>query len=170
MEEFGGFTRAEIELDANESIFIAVGGMGADGLQNTGTILGGWNGGGNGSTAAVAHRGGGGGGATHIATNNRGALANYGAFRNEILVVAGGGRRWWKPIYWWSWTEEQMEYNHQLQHNLVVELQVGGGTQTAGGTSQTAIVTAAGFGTGGVTSVNLAGGGGGGWHGRRNRS
>ena len=33
----------------------------------------------------------GGGGATHIATNNRGGLANYKDYQDEILIVAGGG-------------------------------------------------------------------------------
>ena len=44
---------------------------------------GGYNGGGNGQI--------GGGGATHIATYNRGILANYRSFQDEVLMVAGGG-------------------------------------------------------------------------------
>jgi len=86
------------------------------------------------------------GGATHIATTNRGVLANYNSFRNEILIVAGGGRRRRKPINWRSRPEEQMEFSHQLQHSLVVGLQAGGGSQTAGGANGGMVVTTAGFG------------------------
>ena len=54
---------------------------------------GGYNGGGNGGTydSGTGEYRGSGGGATHMATTEKGVLANYNSYRSDVLIVAGGG-------------------------------------------------------------------------------
>ena len=94
----GGYSIGSKTLTAKSFLYVAVGGKGQDGVLGK-NIYGGWNGGGNAtwdnSTNEVADKtgecGGAGGGATHIATSNRGTLANYINYKSELLLVAGGG-------------------------------------------------------------------------------
>lgn len=86
----GGYSTGKVSLNQGDKLYIYVGGAGSD-------YYGGYNGGGNGGVAAQApgigdvKNGGGGGGATHIATTQRGVLANYKSYKSELLLVAGGG-------------------------------------------------------------------------------
>ena len=104
----GGYSSGSIELKYGQKLYIVIGGKGTDvsipdnGSYNTkynAATTGGYNGGGNGgagcsnSSSGRGYFGAGtsGGGATHIATTNRGVLANYSSNRSEVLLVAGGG-------------------------------------------------------------------------------
>lgn len=77
----GGYSYGNITLTKATTLYIVVGGKGA----NTQAHGVGYNGGG----AASGH-GSGGGGATHIATAS-GTLSNLSGNKNSILIVAGGG-------------------------------------------------------------------------------
>ena len=91
----GGYVKTYSYLTKDTKLYIAVGGKG-----NSGRSRGaGWNGGANAGGAGkndpyvggCPGASGGGGGATHIATTNRGVLANYANYKNEVITVAGGG-------------------------------------------------------------------------------
>ncbi|MBD5132244.1 MAG: hypothetical protein HDT28_06650 [Clostridiales bacterium] len=88
----GGRTTATIKLTAVTTIYIVVGGKGANFPGSSkGTASGGYNGGGNAkSNRTCGHGGGGGGGATHIATAT-GTLSSLSGNTGAILIVAGGG-------------------------------------------------------------------------------
>ena len=94
---YGGYSTGEINLNANEKIYINVGGQGnmtsGDAAQ---TSLGGYNGGGNGynNPSGGGRYAGSGGGATHIATTS-GLLSTLENNRESILIVAGGGGGFW---------------------------------------------------------------------------
>ncbi|MBQ8627182.1 MAG: hypothetical protein IJ419_13620 [Agathobacter sp.] len=90
----GGYSSGDVYLEAGETIYIAVGGKGADPVQGTDSA-GGWNGGGNSthdhSDDEVA---GAGGGATSITNGTKrgdGQLKNYSSYKSQVLIVAGGG-------------------------------------------------------------------------------
>ena len=94
----GGYSYGNVSLATSQSIYVGVGGAGSysHGSSYTGSAAGGYNGGGSGVRVDKDEDGdyqdaGGGGGATHIATTNRGILANYNSYRSEVLIVAGGG-------------------------------------------------------------------------------
>ena len=70
----GGYASGEYRFVKDTPIYIAVGGAGSSG---------GWNGGGAGDAP--------GGGATSITTTNRGVLANFVDYKDEVIIVAGGG-------------------------------------------------------------------------------
>lgn len=86
---YGGYSVGTVILNANQNIYINVGGQGI-------ITSGGYNGGGDGSTmsaSGTAYKdGGGGGGASHIALIS-GMLSTMSPTSNlgEILIVAGGG-------------------------------------------------------------------------------
>ncbi|MCR4581170.1 MAG: InlB B-repeat-containing protein, partial [Bacilli bacterium] len=88
---YGGYSVAKIDLSANETLYINVGGQGQDSTSMTMDTRGGYNGGGNAYhwvnndvyTSA-------GGGATHIATTS-GVLSALENSKDKILIVAGGG-------------------------------------------------------------------------------
>lgn len=85
----GGYTKGTITYGSgvNQTLYICVGGKGANNSGYKGGA-GGYNGGGNGQGASGANGSGGGGGATHIATTS-GILKNVA--RSNVLIVAGGG-------------------------------------------------------------------------------
>ena len=107
----GGYSVGYVTLEAGQTIYIQVGGVGQTGtlathIQPSGTIAygtglggaGGYNGGGKGSD--IKHGewpwntltgGYGGGGATSITLQNRGELKEFENNKNEVLIVAGGG-------------------------------------------------------------------------------
>lgn len=82
---YGGYTTGIYTIKKTTTLYIVVGGAGGSACRSTG---GGYNGGGNAGTSGTS---GGGGGSTHIATFNRGLLANYASYREELLIVAAGG-------------------------------------------------------------------------------
>ncbi len=88
---YGGYAVGTKELTMEIVLSIGIGGAGCtNGYYSYG--CGGYNGGGNGSgDYNDDESSGGGGGATHIALTNRGILANYSSYKDEILIVAGGG-------------------------------------------------------------------------------
>ncbi|WP_204603292.1 glycine-rich protein [Cohnella boryungensis] len=73
----GGYAKGMVSLQANEQLYVHVGGQGSGG--NNGTAAGGWNGGGAGS-----YYSGGGGGASDV---RRGGIG----LPNRILAAGGGG-------------------------------------------------------------------------------
>ena len=85
---YGGYSKGEIELLANETLYINVGGQGT--MVQTGNNPGGYNGGGATYESRTDTYEGSGGGATHIATHT-GLLSELENSKNSILIVAGGG-------------------------------------------------------------------------------
>jgi len=77
----GGLSYGNIKMDKGSIIYLWVGGVGI-----ISSSIGGYNGGG-----ASGNTGASGGGATHISITNRGILANYVNYQDEVLIVAGGG-------------------------------------------------------------------------------
>ena len=77
----GGYSKGTVNLNAGETIYIGVGGKGADTMSTGGSFNGGGQAGGHGS---------GGGGATHMAKAN-GLLPTLGSSVSSILLIAGGG-------------------------------------------------------------------------------
>ena len=87
---YGGYSSGVVYLNANQQLYIAVGGSGATGC-NVQYCSGGYNGGGRGAgSSRPAVYSGGGGGATHIATKT-GILSTLSGSVDNILIVAGGG-------------------------------------------------------------------------------
>ena len=92
---YGSYSVGNISFNADEEIFIVVGGQG-EGACTSKTCLGGYNGGGIGAyfSGSIGNYAGGGGGATHIAKIG-GTLASigYNSFVSQSngLIVAGGG-------------------------------------------------------------------------------
>ena len=155
----GGYAYGNVSLNKPNSLYIYVGGQGVS-ASITGSYdstifsggTGGYNGGGNGKS--FWHKDGvsyefhynldaGGGGATHIATTNRGILANYKSYQTEVLLVAGGGG----GAYYNDEPNENGDYDNIFSVD-------GGAGGTAGGYD---------FGTGQSGQFNYGTGGGGGW-------
>ena len=78
----------DIEVQAGETLYVEVGGKGADASSAGGTGFGGFNGGGDGGVGAPGMVGAGGGGATDIRTLPR---SDAGSAASRILVAPGGG-------------------------------------------------------------------------------
>ena len=91
---YGGYSVGIIQKNADDILYIVVGGMGSKGSNAnwdiTTPVAGGYNGGGKGYGRNRYHVGGGGGGATHIATES-GLLSSLSSKNSSILIVAGGG-------------------------------------------------------------------------------
>ena len=95
----GGYMKGNITFSATTTVYICIGGKGADGLLGkygnpTSSAAGGYNGGGKSGCEMnedANDEGGGGGGATHMATTNRGVLSAYANYKTDLLIVAGGG-------------------------------------------------------------------------------
>ena len=93
----GGYAKGNLYLDAGQTIYIAVGGKGANPVSQKDSA-GGWNGGGSstwdhsteGSSSEVA---GSGGGATSVQLSliGDGQLSNYANKKDQVVLVAGGG-------------------------------------------------------------------------------
>ena len=85
----GGYTKGEINLANNSSLYVYVGSVG--GVVNSGNSGGGWNGGGNGVNDWDSNnRASAGGGATDIRITN-GNWNNTTSLRTRIMVAGGGG-------------------------------------------------------------------------------
>lgn len=83
----GGKTTMYVALNANDTIYVGVGGGGVASPQVSAPAPGGWNGGGAGSFSNN-YRPGAGGGATHIGRINATLAGTTGS---NLLAVAGGG-------------------------------------------------------------------------------
>ena len=99
----GGYSTGYLNLNLNNSLYIAIGGSGSRGngyfTDNVYLGTGGWNGGGNGGLGAVDSlkrnyaAGSGGGGASSIQNIliNDGQLFNYENKKENVIIVSGGG-------------------------------------------------------------------------------
>ena len=94
----GGYSSGNKIINANSTLYLAVGGQGSKSSASSGkksSALGGYNGGGTSkvstpSWANITYVTGSGGGATHIATQT-GLLSELEENKESILIVAGGG-------------------------------------------------------------------------------
>ena len=140
---YGGYATGSIQL-GSDTLYLGIGGGGGVVSTRDARVAGGYNGGGVGIAYGNVHDGvdvrGSGGGATHIATVDRGVLANYGLYRSDVLIVAGGGGGSATDTADKSW---------------VVSGTPGGGDVSGISTS---------FGTA-ASNCTIGGGGGGGWYG-----
>lgn len=100
----GGIATGNYHMKKGQIIYIAVGGKGSDADYRRKYNESGWNGGGKGTSDGGNDDdgSGGGGGATSITTTNRGVLANYAKYKNEIITVgaAGGGGGYYGGYTW----------------------------------------------------------------------
>ncbi|MDO4341809.1 MAG: glycine rich domain-containing protein [bacterium] len=89
---YGGYSTGVVSLNANQKLYIYVGGAGQTVTTATTQISGGFNGGGSAySTDSYGTNNyGSGGGATHVSTQT-GILSTLQNARSSILIVAGGG-------------------------------------------------------------------------------
>ena len=90
----GGYSYGYYSMNANQVIYVSVGGKGDDG-QFQSRNKGGWNGGGDGEWDHADNEsmaGGGGCTSVQISLKGDGQLFNYESVRNtDVLIVAGGG-------------------------------------------------------------------------------
>ncbi len=155
----GGYAKGYQYTEANNNLYICVGGQGrvsSGYTSNDNYNTGGYNGGGYGQY--------GGGGATHIAiTTNRGVLKNYKNYSSEVIIVAGGGGgacQWRNNGFTecaGGGTSTNTVYSNENTYSI------SGATQTSGyafGEGQSANAK-----TGGSCGSEGNGGGGGGWYG-----
>ena len=93
---YGGYSVGTVSLNSNSTLYLYVGGKGANATDAKAGGAGGYNGGGTGgsdsnySSSGGNEPGAGGGGATHIATAS-GLLSTLSSNTGSILIVAGGG-------------------------------------------------------------------------------
>ena len=89
---FGGYTRGDIDLDSNVSLFVYVGGVGGNRTSTTTQGAAGYNGGGIGGlgTPPGWGAGAGGGGATDVRLSN-GVWNDILGLRSRIMIAGGGG-------------------------------------------------------------------------------
>ncbi|MBQ1652625.1 MAG: hypothetical protein II060_02465, partial [Bacteroidales bacterium] len=86
----GGYSYVDVNVSPGQTLYVVVGGKGADGSYQSNSS-GGYNGGGSGTwDNGDDESSGGGGGATHIALS-AGLLSSLAGNRSSVLVVAGGG-------------------------------------------------------------------------------
>jgi len=88
----GTYTSGELDLDANEKLYVSVGGEGYSPLSQNqyDFIPGGYNGGGRGTAGGKDDIAGGGGGATDIRVTN-GTWDDDESLNSRIMVASGGG-------------------------------------------------------------------------------
>ncbi len=93
----GGYSYGTVYLEADQTIYLAVGGEGKEIISSKSsgneTVDGGFNGGGQAMSDGTSNHSGSGGGATHFALtlDGTGVLSEYSADQNNVLLVAGGG-------------------------------------------------------------------------------
>ena len=186
----GGYSTGMVYLEANQTIYYAVGGEGqsqhyVSSNSSTLTAKGGFNGGGNGYMGANVTTDwyGGGGGATHFALNmptdlsKTGVLSDYASQQDDVLLVAGGGggsyyyynsgnNNLYKTIGGYGGGENGGEgvvlssTNPQIPSGITIP----GGGQTAPASNANYLYGTFGQGANAVNG-NADGGGGGGWYG-----
>lgn len=161
----GGYTVGDINLTADEELYVCVGGKGANGVVGNHSA-GGWNGGGRGTWDGEDDEvSGGGGGATDIRLDATAESATWNTFSSllsRIMVAAGGGGMAWYPSYQGSSGYGAYPgYGGGLSGGDAIHYQTSavcasGATQESGG--------AFGYGKDGLTgygNVGIGGGGGG---------
>lgn len=158
---YGGYARGVVYLSKGEELYVVSGGAGTGATRPAQSLTGGYNGGGSvTANSGVNHITASGGGATHIATTDRGILANYSNYRNELLIVSGGGggarnqanhepaARWGNGGSGGGYMGGALTSNYNS--NTLRSYTSTAGTQTSGNS----------FGVGGSINGNSAGGGG----------
>lgn len=148
---YGGYSSGTMLLKKDDSLYIYVGGRGANGIVNILDSTGGYNGGGLGHwDNSDDEASGGGGGATHVATIT-GLLSQLENNKNDLLLVSGGGGGG-------AW-------DHFGGHGGGINGHYGWDSSTISGTQ----ISGNAFGTGGngglANITNPGGGGGGGFYG-----
>ena len=172
---YGGYSSGVISLNAEENLYINVGGQGTvcNGLNYKAvtTCKGGYNGGGSSIawyyTDTNYSYSGSGGGATHIATSS-GLLSNLSNNENSLLIVAGGGGGSLKYQ-----TDPKGDGNGGSAGGYIGESvagcgTAGGGSQNSGGVYNTCNSkngSSGAFGLGGNATQNIGAGGGAGYYG-----
>ncbi len=151
-----GYAKGEINLTANETIYIYVGGQGTSG-NSTAVYAGGYNGGGSGYQYS-----GGGGGATDIRRSGT-------ALANRIIIAAGGGGGGTYSNYTGhggygggSSGANTTNSGYSVAAGTYTSY---GGSQSAGGTTTSGWNGAGGLGYGGNYYNQYIGGGGSGYYG-----
>lgn len=165
----GAYTSGYINLNANEKLYLYIGGAG---VGNNSTTIGGFNGGGN-STAVNGISGTSGGGATDIRLVS-GSWSDEASLKSRIMVAGGGGGSNTAGCSYSS----LVGANGNDSNSSYVVYQGHGGMQRSGGTipskhsCASTNSTAGIFGAGGIGGANQAttttgggSGGGGGYYG-----
>lgn len=169
---YGGYSTGLIELKKGETLYINVGGQGANNITNGKIGQGGYNGGGSALSGDSYNHVGSGGGATHIAlkpgilssfdTNNDGAGSTEEI--SNILIVAGGGGGGYYHGYGPQGVGGDAGGYIGNSGTGNPSLGASGGTQTSGGIGQ----VNGSFGQGGSNTDSCGNGGGGGFYGGGN--
>ncbi len=173
---YGGYSTGLYDFQANQSIYINVGGQGGYAKGILTVSNGGYNGGGLGKQGSGNHLTSawttGGGGATHIATKS-GELSELENFQDSIAIVAGGGGGFacFQNAYGWCQHRDTAHGGGYiggsgLRHNVEIgstEMTTGG-TQTEGGYGAHLSPVKGSFGKG-ATGLGESAGGGGGFYG-----
>ncbi|MBQ9395725.1 MAG: hypothetical protein IJU23_09465 [Proteobacteria bacterium] len=154
----GGYTAGKLSLDKPTTIYIYIGGQGANGVLNQAFVAGGWNGGGTGSwDTSDNEAAGGGGGATDFRLVG-GAWNDFDSLKSRIMVAGGAGGQC-SNFYWHTNGNVHAGYGGGLSGYSYASLYAPG-TQTSG--------HAFGYGKDGVSKCEGTlgiGGGGGGYYG-----
>ncbi len=153
----GGYSSGYINLSANDTLYVYVGGNGKDSTSmTTNTMLGGWNGGGN-SIGTASKYVGSGGGATDIRLVS-GTWDNATSLNSRIMVAGGGGAGGYESASYSSTGGPGGGLIGKNGTTTYTEFEVGtGGTQTNGGGSYISGT----FGQGANSASDSIGGGGG---------
>ncbi|MBR4985864.1 MAG: hypothetical protein IKY83_09005 [Proteobacteria bacterium] len=155
---FGGYAAGKLTLDKPTTIYIYVGGQGANAILNQDHVAGGWNGGGTGSWDTTDNEAaGGGGGATDFRLVG-GDWKSFDSLKSRIMVAGGAGGQC-SNFYWHTNGNVHAGYGGGLSGYSYASLYVPG-TQTSG--------HAFGYGKDGVSKCEGTlgiGGGGGGYYG-----
>ena len=159
---YGGYSVGHTMLNANDVLYVNVGGAGSNIASVNSSSIGGYNGGAD-SLSNSNTRWGGGGGATHVAVIS-GELKDIGLSNiNKILVAAGGGGGGGQFNTYYNIGGSGGGYIGNTGNGNAPG---SGGTQSAGGNGGgTKNIINGSFGLGGGSLSNNASGGGGGLYG-----
>ncbi|MBQ9243520.1 MAG: hypothetical protein IJ165_09940 [Proteobacteria bacterium] len=127
---FGGYTAGKLTIEKPTTIYIYVGGQGANAKLNQASVPGGWNGGGTGSWDTTDNEAAGGGGG---ATDFRLVGGNWNSFDSlkSRIMVAGAGGGQCSNYYWHNNGNIHAGYGGGLSGYSYTDLYAAG-TQTSG--------------------------------------
>ena len=163
----GGYSYGTININQGLTLYVYVGGQGAQVESSTTAAVGGFNGGGEGGKCtSYLYIGGSGGGASDIRINSDslyarvivaagGGGAGYGQGKNEISGGTGGGLEGGIGTYFSSYSARRGSGGSQTE----------GGSRGISGTSAAGYSGTFGIGGNGASGQAGGGGGGGGWYG-----
>ncbi|MBQ1925602.1 MAG: hypothetical protein II180_05725 [Proteobacteria bacterium] len=154
----GGYAAGKLTIEKPTTVYIYVGGQGANAVLNKASVAGGWNGGGTGSwDTSDNEAAGGGGGATDFRLVG-GDWNSFDSLKSRIMVAGAGGGQC-SNFYWHTNGNVHAGYGGGLSGYSYTNLYAAG-TQTSG--------HAFGYGKDGVSKCEGTlgiGGGGGGYYG-----